>query len=92
MPAQTAPASPPATIATTMCRKPGSWGSDEPTQTPMIAPTRYWPCPPMLNIPQRNANATASPVKTSGTQMISVCCRLTAASDSKSFTFHGNQM
>ncbi len=46
----------------------------------------------MLNIPQRNANATASPVKTSGTQMMSVCCRLTAASDSKSFTFHGNQM
>ena len=68
MPAQAAPASAPATIAATMCRKPGSQGSDEPTQRPMIEPTRYWPCPPMLNIPQRNANATASPVKTSGTQ------------------------
>jgi hypothetical protein len=37
--------------------------NDEPIQTAMIAPTRYWPWPPMLNIPQRNANATASPVR-----------------------------
>ena len=75
-----------------MCRKPGNCGSDEPTQRPMIDPTRYWPWPPILNIPQRNANETASPVKTSGTQKISVCCRLTAAIDSKSFVFHGNGM
>ena len=27
----------------------------------MIAPARYWPWPPMLNIPQRNANATRQP-------------------------------
>ena len=33
MPAQAAPASAPATIAATMCRKPGSWGSDDPIQT-----------------------------------------------------------
>ena len=46
----------------------------------------------MLNMPQRKAKATASPVSTSGTQMISVCCRLSAASDSKSFVFHGNGM
>ena len=91
IPAQTAPASAPATIAATMCRKPGSPGSDEPTQTPMIEPTRYWPCPPMLNSPQRKANATARPVRTSGTVKISVCCRLSAASESKSFVFHGNQ-
>ena len=58
----------------------------------MIAPARYWPWPPMLNMPQRNANATASPVSTSGTQMISVCWRLQAASDSMSFEFHGNGM
>ena len=44
----------------------------------------------MLNMPQRNANATARPVKTSGTETSSVCWRLNAASDSRSFTFHGN--
>ena len=27
------------------------------------SPTKYWPWPPMLNIPQRNANATARPVR-----------------------------
>ena len=67
-------------------------GSDEPTQTAMIAPARYWPWPPMLNMPQRNANATARPVSTSGTQMISVCWRLSAERDSKSFVFQGNGM
>ena len=51
----------------------------------------YWPWPPMLNRPQRNANATARPVNTSGTAISSVCCRLYAASDSASLTFQGNQ-
>ena len=46
----------------------------------------------MLNMPQRNANATARPVSTSGTQMISVCWRLSAERDSKSFVFQGNGM
>ena len=32
----------------------------EPIQTPTIAPTRYWPWPPMLNMPHRKANATAA--------------------------------
>ncbi len=45
----------------------------------------------MLNMPQRNANATARPVNTSGVATSSVCCRLKAASDSASLTFHGNQ-
>ena len=27
----------------------------------MIAPTRYWPWPPMLNIPQRNAKRDGEP-------------------------------
>ena len=58
----------------------------------MTAPARYWPWPPMLNMPHRNANATASPVRTSGTKMISVCWRLSAASDSRSFTFQGKGM
>ena len=31
-----------------------------------MSPTRYWPWPPMLNRPQRNANATASAVRISG--------------------------
>ena len=43
-------------------------------------PTRYWPWPPMLNRPQRNANATARPVRISGVVRISVCWRFSAAS------------
>ena len=85
MPASRAPASTPATTASRMWTRPGRPGSSEPTQTPMIAPARYWPWPPMLNMPQRNAKATASPVRTSGTKLISVCWRLYAASDSMSF-------
>ncbi len=90
IPAHRAPDSAPATTATTMCRRSGSPDSDDPIQTATIDPTRYWPWPPMLNMPQRKAKATASAVSTSGIQMISVCWRLTAASDSKSFVFHGN--
>ena len=68
IPAQSAPASAPATIASEDVQEAGQAGQVEPTQTAMIAPTRYWPWPPMLNIPQRNANATASPVRMSGTK------------------------
>ena len=53
--------------------------NDEPIQTARIAPTRYWPWPPMLNRPQRKANATASPARISGVVAISVCWRLNAA-------------
>ena len=53
---------------------------DEPTQTETIAPVMYWPCPPMLKSPQRNANATASPVQISVVVRISVCVRLYDAS------------
>ena len=81
IPAQTAPTRAPATMAARTCTKPGSPGSSEPIQTAMIAPARYWPWPPMLNMPQRNANPTARPVSTSGTKLISVCCRLKAAVD-----------
>ena len=80
IPAQTAPASVATTIARRMCeRRRSARRSDEPTQTAMSAPTKYWPWPPMLNIPQRNANATARPVRISGVVMISVCWRLSAA-------------
>ena len=44
-----------------------------------MRPTQYWPWPPMLNIPQRNANATASAVRISGVVMMSVCWRSSAA-------------
>ena len=44
------------------------------------SPTRYWPWPPMLNSPQRKANATARPVRTSGVPAASsVCWRFVAA-------------
>ena len=38
---------------------------DAPIQFATKRPTKYWPWPPMLNMPQRNANATASPVRIS---------------------------
>ena len=68
-----------------MCR-PG-WHAREattPTQTATSAPTKYWPWPPMLNRPQRKANATARPVRISGVVRSSVCWRLSAASDPRS--------
>ena len=39
----------------------------------------YWPWPPMLKRPQRNANATARPVRMSVVVRISVCWRFSAA-------------
>jgi hypothetical protein len=63
-----------------MCSTLGMPANDEPTQTAAIDPTMYWPWPPMLNRPARKAKATASPVRMSGAVMMSVCCRLTAAS------------
>ena len=53
--------------------------NDTPTQFATKSPTKYWPCPPMLNIPHRNANATASPVRMSVVVCRSVCERLYAA-------------
>ena len=47
--------------------------NDEPTQTAANEPTMYWPWPPMLNRPQRKANATARPVRISGVVSSSVC-------------------
>ena len=49
----------------------------------------YWPCPPMLNSPQRKAKATARPVRISGVVMISVCCRFSAAVVRSSPDTHG---
>ena len=42
-------------------------------------PTQYWPWPPMLKSPQRNANATARAVRISGVMRMSVCWRSFAA-------------
>ena len=63
--------------------------NDEPTHTATYEPTRYWPWPPMLNSPQRKANATARPVRISGVVMISVCWRLSAAVVRSSPVVHG---
>ncbi len=79
MPAQTAPAAAASTMAMTMCAGPNRPDHDEPTHTETIAPMIHWPWPPMLNRPQRKANATASDVKTRVVVMIRVCCRLNAA-------------
>ena len=93
IPPHSAPASVPSTIASRMWRKPGSPSNDEPTQTPIYSPMKYWPWPPMLNRPARNAYATAMPVRISGVVMISVCCRFSAASVRSSDEIHGkNQL
>ena len=91
IPAHAAPASVATTIASVMCRNGFIPSNDEPIHTAQMLPTMYWPWPPMLKRPQRNANATARPVRTSVVVTISVCWRLTAANDSKSLTFQGNQ-
>ena len=90
IPPHSAPPAPPPTIASTMCSRPGSPSSDEPIQTATIEPTMYWPWPPMLNRPARNANATASPTRISGVVRISVCCRFSAAIVRSSPVIHGN--
>ena len=79
IPAQSAPASMANTIARNACGMPGMSAQVVPTQTAVIAPIVYWPWPPMLNMPQRNANATASPVRISGVVTSSVCWRLNSA-------------
>ena len=78
MPAHRPPTIAAATMATVTCRNPGSESSDVPIQTAAIVPTMYCPCPPMLNSPQRKAKATASPVRTSTVNWMSVCWRLIA--------------
>ncbi len=89
IPAQTAPASVPATRHSSTCRNGFSVVNDAPSQTANVVPARYWPWPPMLNMPQRNANATARPVMMIGVVWSSVCCRLPAAIDA---VFQGNHM
>ena len=63
-------------------------GRDE---TATIEPARYWPWPPMLKRPQRNANATARPDEHERVQRSSVCWRFAAADDAMSSVFQGNQ-
>ena len=89
IPAQAAPASIASRMARTMCTGPARPASDEPTQTDTIAPMMYWPWPPMLKRPQRNAKATASPVRTSVAVISSVCCRLKAALSRSFPVVHG---
>jgi hypothetical protein len=51
---------------------------------------RYWPLPPMLNRPQRNANATASPTRISVVVRMSVCWRFSAAAGRSALDVHGS--
>ena len=93
MPASTAPATMAPRTVTMMSAKPGrptAFGSSVAISTAAIEPARYWPWPPMLKRPHRNAKATARPVRTSGTQRMSVCWRFAAASEVTSLVFHGN--
>ena len=90
IPAQKAPAAHAAMIASAMWRKLGMSANEEPTHTAAIEPTMYWPLPPILKSPARNANATARPVRISGVVMISVCWRLEAARTRSAPVVHGN--
>jgi hypothetical protein len=87
MPPQRAPASAAAATARSTCGTGDSEANQIPICTPTMLPTMYCPWPPMLKSPQRKANATASPVRTSVVVRISVCCRFCAGTDAVS---HGN--
>ena len=84
-----APARQAAIIASRMWGTAGMLANEEPTQTAKYVPTRYCPWPPMLNSPQRNAKATARPVRISGQVMSSVCCRFSSAITRSSSLVHG---
>src|SRR6476646_8736450 len=55
IPAYAAPASAPTTRQSVTCTNGFRLETDEPNQTAKIVPAKYCPCPPMLNMPQRNA-------------------------------------
>jgi hypothetical protein len=55
IPPQKAPAPAASAIERTTWISAGRPSNDEPAQTATIAPTMYWPCPPMLNRPARKA-------------------------------------
>ena len=66
IPAQSAPATSRRRRQRRMCGTGGMPGPGRADRSRRYEPTKYWPWPPMLNIPQRNANATASPRRISG--------------------------
>ena len=63
----------------TMCAAPGMPAQYEPMMSAAYEPAKYWPWPPMLNIPQRNANATARPHRISGVVIRRVCWKFDAS-------------
>jgi hypothetical protein len=81
MPAYAAPASAPTTRQSTTCTNGFRLENDEPNQTAKIVPAKYCPWPPILNIPQRNAKATARAVRMIGVVNSRVCCRFCAATE-----------
>src|SRR3954452_20163283 len=90
IPAHSAPATAASSAAISTCGTCAMPANDDPAHTAAYEPIRYWPCPPMLNSPQRNANATARPVRISGTVWISVCCRFSAAAGRSALLVHGS--
>ena len=91
IPAHSAPASVAAPMPISTCGRVDMSANDEPIQIAVKRPTKYWPWPPMLNIPQRNANATARPVRMSVVVRRSVCERLYAAVSTVSVVGWKNQ-
>ena len=78
IPAQSAPASVAAKMHSRMCGSGLMLAKSWPSQFATYSPTKYWPWPPMLNMPQRKAKATASPQRISVVVCSSVCERLYA--------------
>src|SRR5581483_6024670 len=60
--AQAAPATAASATAMKMCSPEDMLAHEVPTHLLAKAPTRYWPCPPMLKRPHLKANETAKPV------------------------------
>ena len=86
--AQAAPAAAATAIPSRMCAGRAMLTNETPIQFAQISPTRYWPFPPMLKSPQRNANATASPHRISDVVCSRVWLKLYAAVVATS-VFHG---
>ena len=78
IPAHAAPAKVAAEIASRMCGSGLMPPKSTPTQFATTMPMMYWPWPPMLNMPQRKAKATARPVRMSVVVWRSVWERLYA--------------
>ncbi len=71
-PPNSSPPASPASTETTRCSGPGTDVQAKAAYEAQTAPAMVWPCPPMLNIPARNATEIPSPPKISGVAASSV--------------------